>query len=701
MMLCRNQRRLALTLLTISLTMVQVVQSQEAAEVTPVISNTEAPVPDSRCDSSRQSFELITGQVYSSSMADTLATVPDSLQLTDCLDKCQADERCQSVNFETGLCVLFNSSASGSGSGLKPSQFPVFTIYAQKVCLSVEAKTRCPRPWAFERVLGHELRDQSRKQVVLEDRLQCMDACLLETTFNCRSFNFDSKTNECSLSDMDRHALSEPGKASGTRYFRPASVATVSYFESNCVSEPNALCDFKPLKGKVMKTVDSIYEGITTDKECRLKCLEADYRCFSYDLGDPNNKICRTSHLDSSSLTHIKEAYFDTKGSTTFELASCFNVTIECGAKNMKAVIQTNRIFGGKVYDKTKPNSCVNDVKSTLEFSLDMNYNDISCDVKQLEAGVFSNLIVIQHHDLIVKSSDIGLNINCHYNLTNQSISNDVVFAEDGDLPTGLVHDSQVVHSTMVAAPNITILISDSEGNDITQARVGDLLKLKFVITDEDSPYGIFVRDLVALDGSDTNEIVLIDENGCPTDPEILAAINATSSPQAIETVFEAFKFPTSNLVQFKAIVSPCVTSCQPAVCGEYVSYGRRKRSSKMAVDEEEKVVVVKTLRIDEKFVNSPSSIRVLDSDIYDMPLADCYDFKLLSIVISAFVLVQIVVIVTWIYGYQRRDRKSMAYDNQTFSDMYSVRSIASLSPTDMAKTWGKGHPVYMGHGQE
>lgn len=31
--------------------------------------------------------------------------------LTDCLETCQGNESCQSVNYETGLCVLFGSNA--------------------------------------------------------------------------------------------------------------------------------------------------------------------------------------------------------------------------------------------------------------------------------------------------------------------------------------------------------------------------------------------------------------------------------------------------------------------------------------------------------------------------------------------------------------------------------------------------------------
>lgn len=170
-----------------------------------------------------------------------------------------------------------------------------------------------------------------------------MEACLTEVEFVCRSFNFDSTSGQCTLSAMDRHTLSVAG-STGTRNFRPADKPGIDYFESNCVREPNKLCDFKAIKGKVVKTVDSVYQGVATDDECRRKCLESQFRCFSYDLGDSNNKVsytvsetiasllgaaqpqvCRTSHLDSSSLTHISEAYFEAPGAVTYELASCFD----------------------------------------------------------------------------------------------------------------------------------------------------------------------------------------------------------------------------------------------------------------------------------------------------------------------------------------------------------------------------------------
>ena len=67
----------------------------------------------------------------------------------------------------------------------------------------------------------------------------------------------------------------------------------------------------------------------------------------------------------------------------TYELSSCYNVTIDCRASEMIATVRTNKIFNGKVYAKDNPNSCVVDVDSGIEFSIKMGYNDIECNVKR------------------------------------------------------------------------------------------------------------------------------------------------------------------------------------------------------------------------------------------------------------------------------------------------------------------------------
>lgn len=74
-----------------------------------------------------------------------------------------------------------------------------------------------------------------------------------------------------------------------------------------------------------MKTVDSVYQNITTIDECQRQCLQGPYRCHSYDFGDPSNPVCRTSHLDKISLAHIDNPYIEIAGTSTFELQACYD----------------------------------------------------------------------------------------------------------------------------------------------------------------------------------------------------------------------------------------------------------------------------------------------------------------------------------------------------------------------------------------
>lgn len=103
----------------------------------------------STCTDGLLTFELSTGCIYKPSSAETLAMMPSTLQLTDCLDYCLHNDSCLAINFEVGLCVLLSSSAKQNPSNLYTSQFPVFTIYAEKKCLLAgklsEHKTHPPK----------------------------------------------------------------------------------------------------------------------------------------------------------------------------------------------------------------------------------------------------------------------------------------------------------------------------------------------------------------------------------------------------------------------------------------------------------------------------------------------------------------------------------------------------------------------------
>ena len=283
----------------------------------------------------------------------------------------------------------------------------------------------------------------------------------------------------------------------------------------------------------------------------------------------------------------------------------------------MIAKIRTSKLFDGKVYAKGSPNSCSVDVKSALEFELRMGYNDIDCNVRQQGLGRYLNDVVIQHHDTIVTSSDLGLAVTCQYDLTNKTVSNDVDLDVTGDIEPALSEE------VVVDSPNVVMKITTRDGSEMMRtAEVGDALALRFEIMDPDSPYEIFVRELVAMDGADSGEITLIDARGCPTDQYIMGPIyKSANSGKILLSHFDAFKFPSSEMVQFRALVTPCMPTCEPVQCDQegfvgelrsITSFGRKRRSvntteirtrrettKQAAVDD---MLLVQSIQITDKF---------------------------------------------------------------------------------------------------
>lgn len=380
------------------------------------------------------------------------------------------------------------------------------------------------------------MRKRSRKKLSnLGAKEHCLEACLAETSFECRSASWNGNSHECSLSDHDRHSVSELEigdqvlKASfEAEQFGPIFSNNINdkieYLENNCVYETNKvdgkLCEFRKLQDKLLKTVDSIYQNVSSFEECKHKCLNAPYRCYSFDYSETSENVCRTSHLSQDLLITIKEPYMDVVGAITYELSACFDVALTCGSSEMIANLKTNKLFNGKVYARTRPNTCLNDVKASLNFKLSMRYDNANnCDIKSnsgSSSGVLSTDIVIQHHDKVLTTQDLLLSLHCHYDLTNKSVSNsaelmiapysnrgNVSLATQGSpLDSGTDqtlskefggYDSPLsvtsLAATVMSSPNVTMKITNINGSPVGTATVGDRLALMFEVSDNNCKY--------------------------------------------------------------------------------------------------------------------------------------------------------------------------------------------------------------------
>lgn len=75
----------------------------------------------------------------------------------------------------------------------------------------------------------------------------------------------------CWTSEMDRHTT-----AGLKNVFQEAE--KIEYMESNYVDYPVRLCEFQKIYGRILKTVDAVYQNVTSVEECESLCLSATFR---------------------------------------------------------------------------------------------------------------------------------------------------------------------------------------------------------------------------------------------------------------------------------------------------------------------------------------------------------------------------------------------------------------------------------------
>lgn len=108
-------------------------------------------------------ISLFSSHSYVFSAPETMIdSIPGTLMLTDCLEQCQTNDSCSSVNYETGLCILFSSNADklpGKLHGISTKSEEFFKSTRLKRCANNILRTMsssCLLPWlnGFEKMNG-------------------------------------------------------------------------------------------------------------------------------------------------------------------------------------------------------------------------------------------------------------------------------------------------------------------------------------------------------------------------------------------------------------------------------------------------------------------------------------------------------------------------------------------------------------------
>ncbi|XP_076343318.1 uncharacterized protein LOC143243347 [Tachypleus tridentatus] len=463
-----------------------------------------------------------------------------------CLTACLNEERfvCRSVEFnymnsECHLSKYDRRSPSAFVDLLERPGVDYFEnncLRAEEIC-NTEGRsydfvhTDFPQP-----SLAHFVRlyYYSDKELLVNEKEECLQMCTLEKEFICRSVLYSPNTHHehssCALYHID-HVMFPEGK------------------DAFSFSSPIPLLDVGIRSGIYLEAVCNNGSAIQETKEIK--------------------SPFEVPHLRETGLQKTSNLHSDSRDPSCDNYGFCFDVSIKCTDTQMVIFARTNKPFHGRIYALGRSETCRSNVHNSQQFQLDVSLKGQDCNTESAN-GVFTNTIVLQHHTVVMTKSDKVYKVRCTYETTSKNVSFGIMPVQDPDM-------THVTASPIAPLPSIKIF--QQSGKEANTVRIGDKLTFRIELPDN-TPYGIFARSCVAMAKDGKNVFQMVDDDGCPVDSSIFPGFNQAG--RGLESSYEAFRFTESYGVIFQCNVKYCIGKCNPISCGEgreiYQSSGRRKR---------------------------------------------------------------------------------------------------------------------------
>ncbi|KAM7307241.1 uncharacterized protein ISCGN_010877 [Ixodes scapularis] len=522
------------------------------------------------CDDEDVKFELVSGKY----MTDRPMKSSQTSSAHECLNLCRGEPKCRSVSYDyrRRLCHA-HSDTLRTGADTNVKNDPQMN-YFEKVCISTG--NVCDKYWAFERVPGKELAlGAATSKVIVEanTREECQAACLAHRDFLCHSAEFNYQLSECRLSPYSRFTSpAAEAKLEDSKF-------VVDYFENNCFKEIRGFCNTKKYRDQELVLADLII-GTQSQEDCLQRCLHSgDFVCRSFSF-ERETQTCFLSHHTRKSAPD--GATLRLPGTDLVELGACFDVFVDCEPQVMKARVKSNMVFKGKVYARGRPTTCSQDISSSMDFTLPIQLSGSDCGTISKTEGHFSNVLVIQSNDQVVTAMDKAIGVSCTFDVGNKT-----------EFAAAKVSDPKQTDRSRgkPPLPELSLHILDMRGNERDSVSLGELVRVQVRMSEEDT-YGIFVKNLIARDGTGSTNLTLIDKTGCPVEAKMMREIRTIDSQsKSLESYLEAFAFTGSSTLELEAEVVTCLERCKPVLCQiptgrreddieTVTSFGRRRRSA-------------------------------------------------------------------------------------------------------------------------
>ncbi|CAL4087761.1 unnamed protein product [Meganyctiphanes norvegica] len=243
------------------------------------VSSGEKMCTVSQCERDRGTiiYEKVTGVLLRSARETFYDLSSSARGITEnCADRCMDDSTdCPafSVDYRNSRCYKLDRNTQGRSSDLNPS---TGRNYFEKTCVRTALPASCRnKKWQFERVPGKELRgNDDRRLTSVQNRRDCIEACLGETGFLCRSAEYNPTSLVCILSRWDRRTFPDD--------FVDAASEESEYLENQCTGVDTS-CDYQITENAYPRYLDTTIDGIISEIQCQTECTNFDrFNCRSF-----------------------------------------------------------------------------------------------------------------------------------------------------------------------------------------------------------------------------------------------------------------------------------------------------------------------------------------------------------------------------------------------------------------------------------
>ncbi|KAF2354795.1 PAN/Apple domain [Trinorchestia longiramus] len=315
--------------------------SFHAPHATPLINNTGGfSFSANRCRLGRLTYVKITSFQLDRVRAFLLYSSRSPGITAECLRRCSNELECVAVNLDHNRyeCNGLVAAASSQPEDLVPY---AGTDHYEGLCLS---NGGCGLLWTFERVPNFELRGQEvltltrirsggrttsgsgqgaeprQGQVRGQNHVRvskddCMDRCLSERRFECRSVSYNYDTKTCRMSEHDKYS-----KATAF-----VAALRTDYMENQCTKKPTGCSYLNNQRDRYLIYATKATSAFT-DRACQRACdVETSFNCRAFSFLSQTTSFRDKCLLSSVTGTDAGNNAFNFQRGAIFAEKSCTN----------------------------------------------------------------------------------------------------------------------------------------------------------------------------------------------------------------------------------------------------------------------------------------------------------------------------------------------------------------------------------------